>query len=704
MAEFEVARLFGAKSFAVVGASDKPGPGLGSSKGIAMSADPVRVYYVNPNREELFGQKCYDSLSQLPELVDCVAIATSAKLVNQYLEEAGQLGIRSAVVYASGFREDGTPEGRALEDASHEICTRYGITVCGPNCMGFINNVEQVSGYGALPAFPERPIVRGIGVVAQSGFINSYFMRNYPQYVAYAASVGNGCTCSLEDYLLYYAKDEHVSCIAAYMEGIRDARKLEEALRIAAEARKPVVVLKSGRSDRGARAAASHTGNLAGNYAAFESTFRRFGVIGTNSLEEFSVTAKMFAILDGRLPKGTGIGAVNFSGGENTLCADYADRFSLDLPTLTDKTEATIRALIPSYASASNPLDPTTTMFTQSEKVYSLFQALVADPGIQIVVLGDDLSEQSEPKDITCANVLTKLAQGPDFPPTFVIPSFEKARNKQLTSVFEGAGITILSTGELGYAELRSLCNFQKYDPSAHTLKLSPPVADVSKGTRIALSEAQSKELIASLGLPMPKQKRVASVEALRQALPEFTFPIVMKIDSADITHKTEAGGVKLGIPSEAEAEAAFFAIMESCKAWNPDAVLDGILVQEMAKPGLEVILGVTSDPQLGPMLMVGLGGVFTEVFRDVAICPCPIQKGEALELIHQLRGAKLMHGYRGQRELDIDALAEGMVKLSLFAADHRDSIAELDLNPVTVYDAGEGIMVLDALVIRCDH
>lgn len=700
MAEFEVARLFEARSFAVVGASDKPGPGLGSSKGIAMSADPVRVYYVNPNREELFGQKCYDRLSQLPEVVDCVAIATSAKLVNQYLEEAGRLGIRSAVVYASGFREDGTPEGRALEDTSREICTQYGITVCGPNCMGFINNVEQVSGYGALPVFPEQPIARGIGVVAQSGFINSYFMRNYPQYVAYAASVGNGCTCSLEDYLLYYAQNEHVSCIAAYMEGIRDARKLEVALRIAAEARKPVVVLKSGRSERGARAAASHTGNLAGNYAAFESVFRRFGVIGTNSLEEFSVTAKMFAILDGRLPKGTGIGAVNFSGGENTLCADYADRYGLELPALTSETEAAIRMLIPPYSSASNPLDPTTTMFTQEEKVGKLFQALAADPGIQIITLGDDLSEQSEPKDITCANVFKKLTQDPNFPPAFVIPSFEKTRNKELKAAFENAGITVLSTGELGYAELSSLCSFKKYDPSAHTLKLSPPEG-LAKGERVSLSEAQSKELIADVGLPMPKQERVADVEALKQVLNEFTFPIVMKIDSADIAHKTEAGGVKLGIADEAEAEKAFFAIMESCRAWKPDAVLDGVLVQEMAKPGLEVILGIVNDPQLGPMLMVGLGGVFTEVFQDVAMCPCPMHKGEALELIDRLKGAKLMYGYRGQRELDVDALAEGMVKLSAFAAEQKDSIAEMDLNPVVVYEKGMGIMALDALIIR---
>lgn len=700
MGEFHVEALFAAKSFAVVGASDKPGPGLGSTRGIAMSAPPVRVYYVNPRRGSLFGQPCYNSLSELPEKVDCVAIATAAKLVNPYLEEAGRLGIRTAVVYASGFKEEGTPEGRTLEEECFRICEKYGITLCGPNCMGIVNNVEMMSAYGALPVFPEAPVRRGLGVVAQSGYINSYFMRTYPELVAYGASLGNGCTCSLEDYMLFYAKSGHVSCIAAYMEGIRDASKLEEALRIAAEARKPVVVLKSGRSVKGASAAASHTGNLAGNFAAFESAFRRFGVILADSLEEFSVTAKMFAMLDGRMPKGHGIGAVNFSGGENTLCADFAERCGLELPALAGQTVDVINGLIPSYSTASNPLDPTTTMFTQEEKVRRLFQALAEDPSVQMISLGDDVSEQSEPKDVTCANVFESLTKDPAFPPVFVIPSFEKQRNKELKARFERAGVVVLSTGELGYRELRSLCAFLDYDPAAHTLRLAPPAADHSRDGRVTLSEAASKEWIASLGIPMPRQSRAADLDELRRELEKFRFPVVMKIDSPDISHKTEAGGVQLNIGGVPEAEAAFARIMNSCRTYAPNAELRGVLLQEMADAGVDVILGVVNDPQLGPMLMAGLGGVFTELFRDVAMCPCPLTRAEALAMLESLRSAKLLSGYRGGEPLDTDALSEVMAALSGFAAEHRDEIAELDLNPVTVYPRGKGVMALDALAV----
>ena len=633
-------------------------------------------------------------------MVDCVAIATGASSVNPVLEEAGALGIRAAVVYASGFSEEGTVNGKELERACRNICEKWGITLCGPNCMGMINNVELVSGYGSLPVFPNEPVDRGLGVVAQSGYINSYFMRTYPALVAYAASIGNSCTCSLEDFLLYYAENPHVSCIAAYMEGIKHAEKLEAALRLAAIKHKPVVVLKSGRSEQGAKAAASHTGNLAGNFAAFESMFRRFGVILVDSLEEFSVTAKMFAMLHGRMPNGCGIAAVNFSGGENTLCADFAERYGLNMPNLCDETIRKIQKLIPPYSTASNPLDPTTTMFTQEDKVLQLFRALADDPAVDILMIGDDVSEQSEPKDITCANVFSMLATDPAFPPAFLIPSFEKPRNKELKAKFERSGVVVLSTGELGYVELKNLYRFLQYNPAEHTLQLSLPTANRSGAQRLTLSETASKDWLRKINLPFPKEKKVATLAEVAKAAKTLSFPIAVKIDSPDISHKTEAGGVILNVCDLQQAQEAFQIVMDSCRSYRPQAELQGVLMQEMAPTGVDMILGATNDPQLGLMLMVGVGGVYTELFRDVAMCPCPVSAAEARSMLENLKGFKLLTGYRGSEPADIDILCRLMERLSRYLQEHRDEVAEMDLNPVTVYPKGKGVLVLDALVI----
>ncbi len=694
-----VDKLFFAQSFAVIGASDKPGFGGGSSKGIAMSADPVRVYYVNPSRDELFGRRCYHSLGELPEVVDCVVLSTAAKRVPPYLEKAGAAGVKAAVVYGSGFSEEGSAEGKALEEQCRQICEKYGMVMCGPNCMGFVNNVNFISGYGSPPVFPAEPIGKGVGVVAQSGYINSFFVRNYPNLVAYAASCGNGAIASLEDFLLFYAQDEHVNCIAAYMEGIKHADRLAEALAIAARRHKPVIILKSGRSKMGATAAASHTGNLAGDFAAFESTFRRFGAIITDSLEEFSVTVKMFAMLADQMPKSAGIGAINFSGGENTLCADYCEKYGLSVPKLQPETLATIQALIPPYSTASNPLDPTTTMFTQAEKVSQLFRALSEDPNVGIITLGNDVGDPSEPKDITCAKVLPELKAEGVLVPTFIIPSFEKPRSKEVRAAFEGAGIPVLSTGETAYRQLRHLCNFLNYDPEEHTLEIAPPVGADTSRPAVMLSETDSKAILSGIGIRVPAQAEVSVREDLAAGLQNIPYPVVMKVNSPDISHKTEAGGVKLNIGSLAEAEAAYDAILTSCRAYAPDARIDGVLIQEMAPAGCEMIAGIKSDPQLGPILLVGMGGIFAEVFRDVAMCPCPVAKHEALTMLESLKSAKLLHGYRGSAPLDVDALADALVKISNYAAENSSRITEMDVNPLVVYEQGKGVIALDGLI-----
>lgn len=691
--------LFAPRSVAVVGASDKPGMGRGVSEGALQSSIADHVYLVNIKRDIVLGRKCYHALSELPETVDTVVLCVNSGLVNDYLEEAGRLGIKNAVVYASGFSEEGSEEGRRLEREMHDICERHNMLLVGPNCVGLYNKVDRISLYATEPLFPEKNIQRGIGAVAHSGYINSNLMRTMPDICAYGVSVGNAAVCSLEEYMLYYAENEHVNCIAAYVEGIKDAAVFEQALRAAAERRKPVVIMKSGRSKKGSAAAASHTGNLAGDYATFEALLRRYGVVVTDSLEEFNSTARMFAVLDGKYPSGVGIGAVNFSGGENTICADMCERFGLELPTYEEATRETVKSVIPAFSTARNPLDPTTEMFSEHDKVKTMFEAIFNDSGIDMFVLGLELPAQLAMKDRTCISVFKELHAEGKLIPTFLVPSFEKTRDAAAVKELQDIGIPMLSVGELAYKILANLTAFISYDHSNHTLSLAGAPCVFEQTT--ALSESDSKAEISARGVRVPGQFKASTKAELREKLSSFSFPVVLKIDSPDILHKTEAGGVKLGIGSMEEAESAFDGIMASCRAFSPDARLDGILVQEMLPEGVEMIVGVKNDHQYGPMLLCGMGGIFVEVFRDAALAPCPVNMFEAREMVNSLKSSKLLYGYRGSAECDVDALCGLLVKVSEYAAENSSEICEIDLNPVRVFPKGRGVAAADALIVK---
>lgn len=691
--------LFRPKSLAVVGASEKPGMGRGASEAALDSSIADHVYLVNVKRDEILGKKCYHSLEELPEVVDSVILCVNFKLVNPYLEQAGKLGVKAAVVFASGFSEDGTEEGKRLEREMQEICRRYDMALCGPNCVGLYNKVDRISCYAKSPLFPEHNVRRGVGAVAHSGYINSNLMASLPALCAYGVSVGNGAICTLEQYMLYYANDEHVSCIAAYVEGIKDAKIFEEALRVAAEKKKPVVLFKSGRSAKGSAAAASHTGNLAGDYKTFEAILKRFGVVVCDSLEEFNSTAKMFAILNGRLPESCGIGAVNFSGGENTICADFCEKYALDLPAYSEETRRIVDSIIPAFSTARNPLDPTTEMFSEHDKVKEMFTAIAKDPNLGIFVLGLELPEKLEMKDKTCLDVMEEMAAEGTMIPSFLVPSFEKARNAEALKRMEKAGVPMLAVGDLAYKVLHNLSLFVNYKYEEHTLAISVP--NSSSAETVSLSESESKREISAVGIPVPWQTTASSLEELKAALADASYPLVLKVDSPDILHKTDAGGVKLNIKNEEEALAAYESIMTSCRNYNSEARIDGVLVQEMLKSGTEIIVGIKNDKQYGPMLLCGLGGIFVEVFKDAVLSPCPVSKSEALDMLSQLKAYKLLTGYRGSAPLDVDALADIMVKLSQYASDNKDTVSEIDLNPVFVYENGQGAKAADALIVK---
>lgn len=691
------------RSIAIIGVTDKKGTyGCRAAQNIINSSIGEHVYYVNPKRDELFGRKCYHSVSDLPEAVDCAILCVPKGAVCSCLEEAGAIGVKAAVVYASGFNEEQTEEGFALERELKAVAAKYGMEVAGPNTAGLCNKIDNISLIVGNANFRYPPLKSGIAIAGQSGFIAGNLNQRLGDCLSYAVGSGNGSVTCLEDYLNYFVEDEHVNSVGIYLEGVKDAAKFERFLREAALCRKPVVILKSGKSEKGAHAAASHTGNLAGSSAAYESVFKKFGVISVDTLEEFVSTAKIFSVLGSNLPRSGKISAINFSGGENTICADICERVGVEFATWNDATVLGVKALLPSFATVANPLDATTDMFSDSEKLRTLLCLLEGDENVGAIVLGSEMNEELEAKDRTILSVIRELKSRPEgyHKPVFLIPSLERQRNTAAVGELLNLGVPLLSTGEIGYRSVANVCNFISYDPSAHTLRLSPSKAD-RKAATVALSELDSKLELAAAGLPVPAQALVRDEDEMREAVSKMRAPLAVKICSPDILHKTEAGGVKLNVSGIDEALKAMDDILTSCRAYAPDARIDGVLVQEMAPAGTEMIVGIKNDVQFGQMILAGMGGVFVEVFKDVALRPCPVNKSEAMDMLRSLKAYKLLTGYRGSKPCDIAELADTIVRISEYASANADELSEMDVNPLFVYGEGEGCCAVDALIVK---
>lgn len=697
----DMKKLMCPRSLVVIGASDKPGMTGRVTLAAINSSIADRVYLLNPRREGLYGYRCYHTLAELPEAVDCMVLATPAHTVTEYLEAGGTLGIGAAVIIASGFGEERSDVAQRLATEVESICKKHDIALCGPNCVGILNGLDRVApGAHSVSSMLTDGSDGGVAVVAQSGYLTGGFSVPDTTQLSYLVSAGNCTICTIEDYMCYFAEDDRVTCIAAYIEGVRKPDRLVQALRTAALKRKPVVVLKAGMSEKGSFAAASHTGSLAGDYATYKAVFDKFGVIVTQTAQEFVSTARMLSVLRGRLPKRPGVCGINFSGGENTQCADNCARFGIELPEFSKQTAATLGTVLPSYSTPSNPLDATTTLFSEVEKVRALLTAISQDESIGLITLGSDVGINSEAKDITCVDLMQEMEASGTLLPTVVIPTFEKNRSSDIYHRFEQAHVPVLSTGALAFQSIRHLMDFAAFDPTVPVLELALP--DGTAGShRIALSEAESKQELLPYGVRVPAQALARDARELKACLEQVGFPVAMKVESPDILHKTDAGAVQLNITSADQAEAAFHRILSNCKSYAPDARILGVMVQKMVPKGVEIILGIKNDRQFGPMLLAGLGGVFVELFKDVSLYPCPINVTEAHEMLRRLKGYRLLTGYRGSVPCDVDALADLMVKLSCYAVDHKEELAELDLNPVFVYENGQGVCVADALAVK---
>ncbi|WP_461819655.1 acetate--CoA ligase family protein [Blautia stercoris] len=693
-------KLLKPTSVAVIGASEKEGFGGDVCRNIlSYVEDRSHVYFIHPKRDSVFGVPCYKSISDVPENVDLMVICTSQKTVIPLLQEGAKKGVGGAVVFASGYGEVGTAEGKQNEAELIAAAKELNIAVMGPNCAGFVNYIDNVQAFAFISAKRDRK--GSVGVVSQSGQLCLSMMDDPGMRFSYNISAGNGKIVQMEDYMDFLVDDEDTKVVSIYIEGVKNADKFAAVLKKAAEKRKPVVILKAGRSAKGGAIAASHTGSLSGSDASFDAVLKKFGAIRVDDLEELIAMSLMLSTMK-RMPEKATFASMNLSGGETGICADVGSLNGIEYPDFTEETLKKLKEQLPSYASPNNPLDMTASLSYDADLYAGALRTVMDDPNIGMVLIGYTLLlEIADPCIHYMYKGIEKVVQekGGNCKPIAMIPFAENTRNPEYQEKLFQIGVPVLPPPVYAFKLLRHLADFIAYEPETKTLELA--VGHPKSEETQALSEHESKQELKVYGVPVPDEVIVTSKEEAAQFAKNHPGPLVMKVESADILHKSDVGGVKLNVCGPEAAEKAYEEIMESVTAKRPDAHINGILTVPMLDAGVEIIIGVNNDPQFGPMIMVGMGGVFVEVFKDVALYPAPLKEEEALEMLKSLKSFKLLNGYRGTEKCDIKALCQTIVAISNYAQANKDVLKELDINPLFVYPEGKGVGVADALIVK---
>ncbi len=666
---------------------------------------PGEIYPINPNYGDIDGLKCYPSIADVGQPIDLAIVIIPARAVLGALEQCAAAGVKNAVIISSGFAEEGG-DSAAMQDAIAELAKKTGMRISGPNAEGFYSEAQRVAATFSptVDVKPDAPRLiatrRRIGIVAQSGgigFAIYHRARALGIALSYVISAGNESDLGAGEFFEYMVQDTSTDVILLFIEGIRDVDKFLSAARRAAETGKPVIVTKVGRSGAGERAAASHTASMAGWSAAYDAVFAKYGFIVSNDLDEAVTIAAV--LTTNPMPKGDRVAVLTVSGGAGIWGADTVSMQGLQVPELSAPIQAEISALLPSYGATRNPIDVTAQGVHSGGLQKSIDLLDVSDEVDAILVVLSLSSDTRMPFKRAELKPVIDAQNKPIVFYSYTLPS-DFARNELAAS-----GAVVLSgLTHVGVA-MRQMVQRARF-------KLAPPVATAASPPRDlsahlkspTLSESDSKALLRNAGIGLPDEVLVTEKSKLDNAIARVGFPLVMKIQSPDILHKSEVGGVRVNIATKGEVFLAYEALMESARRHRPDAAIQGVLVGPMAKKGVEIIIGTMQDATFGPMIMVGFGGITTELFRDVIYRPAPISAAEATAMLAELKAAPLLSGFRGAAKADIAALSKLIAQVSLLAADFRNQISEIEINPVLVHPEGQGVTVVDALVVPKAH
>lgn len=693
--------FFSPKSIAVIGASEKPGVGKTIFNNIAKHFKG-KIYPVTPTNPTVGGLTAYKSVVDIPESVDLAVVAAPSRFTPAVMEEVGRKGIKGAIIVSAGFKEV-DEAGAKLEKEVAEIAKKYGIRVIGPNCLG-IMSLSQGNMMNST-FLKITPKYGGVALVSQSGAICAATVEDAEaQNIGFSKviSMGNKVDMDESDILELLADDADTRVIVMYLEDMRSARRfMDIARRITTEKKKPIVVLKAGRTTEGAKAAASHTGALGGSDANYEAAFAQCGVIRVDTMGELFDLATAFSKQP--LPDG-GVVIVSNAGGPAIISTDSCSRYGLEIADISSIRDD-ISKVIPAYGSPRNPVDIVGDAdFTRFENVLNL---VLSHQNVGSVVTMCTPSATLNYDDL--ARVLVKMSK--KFPEKTMLASLmglaEGIENRAIMS--EG-GVPYYLYSEPAIRTLKAMYDFKKWvntsAAKASTLQFAKDkdrvksiFEQVRRQGRNNLLEEEGYEVLRAYGFPTPKSILGATEEECVRAAKEIGYPVVMKIASSDIIHKSDAGGVKVGVKNDDELRAAFRSIMEGAKKYRADARIKGVLVQEMVKSAKETILGASQDPTFGPVIMFGLGGIYVEVLKDVVFRVAPIDDREAVEMVESIKTIKLLKGVRGEKPSDLKAIADSLQRLSQLVVDFPE-IKEFDINPLLVLEEGRGARVVDARII----
>lgn len=664
--------LFKPRSIAMIGASASPGKlGHDILSNMVKAGFKGSIYPVNPKAEEILGLKVYKDIASLPEPADLAVIVIPSAMVAGALDACGTAGVKAAVVVTGGFAEAGR-EGEKLQAELARVAGLHNLRVVGPNCQG-INNPH----HGLCASWPLITTRGRIAFVSQSGTVGAALIDWASQdHLGFSVfvSLGNRADVDESDCIGYLNDDPDTKVIALYLEGVKRPARFIESL---AGATKPVVILKAGRTDRGRIAAESHTKSLAGDDAIYEAIFEQYRVHRADNLEELYDFAKALAYMD--KPPGRRLLHISSSGGAAILAIDEAEKLGFENPAPSKPLQKRLRTFLPAHCGVSNPIDLTGDAISDPSLYGKVIEAAKGDYDTSVVIFGDPIRGASDI--VTGTGEVIVYCGGADV-------------EREETRLLHQKGIPVYPTPERGVRALYQLVRFDR--PRKEKKPSHPPGHD----SRLNLMPADgAAALLRDYGIDAVDARPAATATAAAALAKQYRRPVAMKIDSPDVSHKTDVGGVRLNLSGPAAVKSAFDEMISTVREKAPEARIDGVTLSPMADPGgLEVILGVTRDPQYGPALMFGLGGIFTEIYRDVRFCLLPGKGADFKKMIQGIRGYPLIAGVRGQKPKDEKALMAVMKALSKLVKDNPD-IDQIDLNPILVYE--EGIAVVDYRIYR---
>jgi len=675
-----VEHLLGAKSVAIVGASPKGRWPMGIFRNLK-KAYSGKVFLINPNYQEIEGAPCYPNLAALPEVPEELLVLIPTRAVLGVLEEAAKLGAKSATIYTAGFGEGDDPQGKERARAMKELCDKTGFVICGPNCMGCYSLDN------GLWTFPTAtPLLRKgpVGLIFQSGGSLGNWIKGATERgigFTHAVSSGNEVSLDLVDYLSFLIDDPDTKVITLMVEGVRRPQEFMLVAEQALNQNKPILVVKLGRSEMGKRQAISHTGALAGADEVFDAVCKRLGLIRCPTLED--LTEMTLAFMPGRFPKGSRAAIIVNSGGMKGLICDHCEELNTDLAEIGAKTKEAVRPLIPPELAVENPLECGVAGFGDEQNFINIVKFHAEDDGVDLLAIHGELprGEKRDPllfKNLADATPKPVLAFGRS---TYSCTDESRAFQDQ-------AGLPFLQAIK---PTLRALAGLGRY---GERLQRGVPKLPPATGKAADLIGENLDNLLRHYGIGLPRQALAGTAADAATKAKEIGFPVAIKLIAAEVVHKTESGAVVLHLKNAEEVQE------EGQKLLTKTLGRGHLLIQEMIQ-GTEVLIGARTDPQYGPFLMVGLGGIFVEVLKDVSIRLLPIDEREAREMLKELRGYKVLEGVRGQKPRDVDALVRAMVGLSEIFAAYREHLSDLEINPIMVREQGKGAAAVDVRLVR---